>query len=350
MNNTELIDYINSQLKLGFDEVVLREKILSKGWSQSQVDEAFNQIKNLTNQSFGPKEVTQNTSGLKDATIVPEEIKGWSWAAFLMTWIWAIGNNVWIGLLTLVPTLGFIVQIMLGLKGKEWAWKNKHWESVEQFNTAQKKWVKWGIIFCVVGLLLSVLSGILMLLTVNLKKTSEESTCIEACGETVDSQVCIDGCKLGIEGTSKNRSEDFLNVENDIVKVSIFPSPTVILTQKPTLTLIPTPANLRANGPIIFEDGVSVEVGSANMVDKLLVINVVFKNTSSKVQSINLLHVQLHNKKLGTSNEGGISNTTIQPGEIRNFDLKFQVLPSPPYEIWYFTDKSEHQVLATYNP
>ena len=44
MNNTELIDYINSQLELGVGETKIRESILSKGWNQGQVDEAFSRV------------------------------------------------------------------------------------------------------------------------------------------------------------------------------------------------------------------------------------------------------------------------------------------------------------------
>jgi hypothetical protein len=193
----DLVNYINSQLKLGFDETVLREKILSKGWNQSQVDETFNQIKLLTNTSPEAKEATQNTSGMKDASTVPEEIKGWSWAAFLMTWIWAIGNHVWVGLLTLLPVVGFAMQIVLGLKGKEWAWKNKHWESVEQFNAAQKKWIKWGLIFSVIGIILMIGAFVISLLTVSPQKQLQKANCVKSCNESDNSQVCIDECVSG---------------------------------------------------------------------------------------------------------------------------------------------------------
>ena len=29
--------------------------------------------------------------------------------------------------------------IILGLKGREWAWRNKKWDSLEHFNAVQKK-------------------------------------------------------------------------------------------------------------------------------------------------------------------------------------------------------------------
>ncbi len=85
---------------------------------------------------------------------IPDGIKGWSWGAFLFNWIWAIGNRTWWGLLAIVPYLGFIMAIILGFKGREWAWKNKKWESVEHFNRVQKKWSFWGV------LLVGVIGGI----------------------------------------------------------------------------------------------------------------------------------------------------------------------------------------------
>lgn len=89
-------------------------------------------------------------SDYNDYDGIPEGVKGWSWGAFFLSWIWAIGNRTWIGLLALVPYIGFIMAIILGVKGREWAWKNKEWESVEHFNRVQKKWSFWGV-FLVVG-------------------------------------------------------------------------------------------------------------------------------------------------------------------------------------------------------
>jgi len=85
---------------------------------------------------------------------VPPGVAGWSWGAFLLNWIWAIGNQTWIGLIALIPYVGFIMAIVLGFKGREWAWKAKKWESVEEFNRVQKKWSFWGVvivatIFCI---------------------------------------------------------------------------------------------------------------------------------------------------------------------------------------------------------
>ena len=74
------------------------------------------------------------------SVVVPEGVKGWSWGAFFLNWIWAIGNKTWIGLLCLVPIVGFVMAFVLGFKGREWAWKNARWDSLEHFNRVQRLW------------------------------------------------------------------------------------------------------------------------------------------------------------------------------------------------------------------
>ncbi len=88
-----------------------------------------------------------NTSGQGTGVEIPDGIKGWSWGALTLNWIWAIGNKTWIGLFALVPYVGIIMSITLGIKGREWAWQNKRWDSVEHFQRVQRKWSLWGIVF-----------------------------------------------------------------------------------------------------------------------------------------------------------------------------------------------------------
>ena len=56
-------------------------------------------------------------------------------------------------MLAFIPYIGFIVSIVLGVKGREWAWQNKRWESVEHFNRVQRKWSLWGLVFIVIAVL-----------------------------------------------------------------------------------------------------------------------------------------------------------------------------------------------------
>jgi len=93
---------------------------------------------------------------------VPEGVKGWSWGAFLLNWIWAIGNRTWIGLLALVPYVGFLFAIWLGFKGREMAWKNGNWQSVEHFNRVQRAWSRWAVGFTLVVSVLGVVAAIVI--------------------------------------------------------------------------------------------------------------------------------------------------------------------------------------------
>ncbi len=88
----------------------------------------------------------ENTSGQGKAAVVPDEVRGWSWGAFLLNWIWGLFNRTWIALAVLLPVIGFVVWIILGLKGNEWAWRNKRWDDVEHFKRVQRKWAIAGLV------------------------------------------------------------------------------------------------------------------------------------------------------------------------------------------------------------
>ncbi len=66
--------------------------------------------------------------------------KAFNWGAFFGTWIWGLFNKsyktLWMLLLGLTPA-GLYYAIICGLKGNEWAYKNKQWESDEKFKQSQ---------------------------------------------------------------------------------------------------------------------------------------------------------------------------------------------------------------------
>ncbi len=94
---------------------------------------------------------------------LPEGVRGWCWGAFCLSWIWAIGNKTWIGLLALVPYVNVVVIIWLGFNGREMAWRNNHWDSVEHFNRVQRKWSQWGIAISLIftALVIAIIIGIM---------------------------------------------------------------------------------------------------------------------------------------------------------------------------------------------
>ncbi|MBC8453043.1 MAG: zinc ribbon domain-containing protein [Chloroflexi bacterium] len=103
---------------------------------------------------FGsPDAPAHNTSGTKGAEI-PEEIKKWNWAAFLMPAVWGLFSGVpytvvLFGAAFLPPTVQLIVMVAaslyLGAKGNELSWRGKKWRSVEHFKAFQKQWTSWAI-------------------------------------------------------------------------------------------------------------------------------------------------------------------------------------------------------------
>lgn len=111
-----------------------------------------------------------NNSGVKGAE-VPRQIKGWNWAAFLVTPIWGIFSGVPLAALMFAIYLpvfpGFLKfialmagSLYLGFRGNELAWRGKKWRSVKHFKAVQQRWLVWSIGLNLVGLvLLLMLSG-----------------------------------------------------------------------------------------------------------------------------------------------------------------------------------------------
>jgi Cytochrome oxidase complex assembly protein 1 len=104
-----------------------------------------------------PKDVNEmSTAQLPiDRQTVPPEIDRWNWGAFLLNWIWGVGNNTFVALLALIPFFGVIMFFVLGAKGSSWAWRNGRWESVEHFKRVQRLWAIWGAVIWIGAIVLS---------------------------------------------------------------------------------------------------------------------------------------------------------------------------------------------------
>jgi len=201
---------IKEWLSLGETENSIKIRLSNLGFVNTVADNLLNEVKQtllpptttLPNQNPVPLITNQNTSGMGDSSIVPAEIKGWSWGAFFWTWIWSIFNNVWIGLLCLlpIPFLAFIMSIVLGINGREWAWRNKHWDSIDQFKSTQHKWALWGLIIPIAIIIMGILSaGILV--AINPQKQIERAKCITGCQKSGDPQLCIQQCQQQLQPT-----------------------------------------------------------------------------------------------------------------------------------------------------
>lgn len=95
------------------------------------------------------------------------EIGRFNWGACTLTWIWALGNRSfdrWTFLLLILcfaPVIGPFSAVALmvysGLTGNARAWRNKRWESTDQFQKVQKRWAVVGVIQFVAALFAMVL-------------------------------------------------------------------------------------------------------------------------------------------------------------------------------------------------
>jgi hypothetical protein len=126
----------------------------------------------------GKNSAVYNSSGAGAGSFVPPEVKGWNWGGFLLTWIWGIGNNVWIALISLlgfIPWIGWLInltmRIILGIKGSEWAWQNKKWDSIDHFKRTQRTWMWWGVGVIVLEVLLAVSIVVLIISLIAIAST-----------------------------------------------------------------------------------------------------------------------------------------------------------------------------------
>jgi serine/threonine protein kinase len=147
-----------------------------------------------------------------DAQVLPTEIRGWNWGAFLLPGFWSLGNQVWIGLLSwsgLVSwTLGwFMTAGVLGAKGNEWAWKSRQWQSVKAFKQAQRGWAIGGAVaWCNLTVLL-VIAGI------HSSHPPKESTSADPSSVTIATTSNSNSRTIKLFGTTDILSEPTTNMD-----------------------------------------------------------------------------------------------------------------------------------------
>lgn len=128
--------------------------------------------------------LNENNLEYEDTEEIPYGVKKLNWGAFLWPFIWGLfnvkltrvlvivvlnllvlapvffifsglGNDpsnvpfamLSVGLMCLAPVINLIIMIVFLIKGNSWAWKDKKWESVDQFVAVQKKWTL-GVLIC----------------------------------------------------------------------------------------------------------------------------------------------------------------------------------------------------------
>lgn len=135
-----------------------------------------------------------NTSGTRGP--VPDEVKGWNWGAFFLTWVWGIGNRLWIvlgmwllcflafagvvllaedwayaiwgidvyyGKLAVIAVVWLLWRIIPAVKGNEWAWRYRKFDSIKQFTDTQRTWSRWGWIIFALNLAQALYRNVLLI-------------------------------------------------------------------------------------------------------------------------------------------------------------------------------------------
>ncbi len=93
----------------------------------------------------------------ENGTVVPNEVKGWNWGAFMFNIIWGIGNKSYLPLLCLIPLFNIVWIFVCGFKGNEWAWQKGEYTDVATFKAVQKTWNRAGLVWFVISIVLVVL-------------------------------------------------------------------------------------------------------------------------------------------------------------------------------------------------
>jgi hypothetical protein len=115
----------------------------------------------LSKKELDATTVYDERSGKGAASVLPPEVKGWNWGAAGFPVWWGMYHGVWSGLVAIVPIVGLVWWIVMGIKGSEWAWRSEPWQSVEYFKKMQRKWMPWGIaavILQIVGIVFSLMA------------------------------------------------------------------------------------------------------------------------------------------------------------------------------------------------
>lgn len=96
------------------------------------------------------------------------ETARFNWGAFFLYPLWGFANGMWWAFLiswflgwTIIPN------ILFGIMGSKWAWKNKQWRDINHFVTVQDSWKKWGIGLFLAGIFISVFAIIILMSVVS---------------------------------------------------------------------------------------------------------------------------------------------------------------------------------------
>lgn len=93
----------------------------------------------------------------ENGKMVPKEIKGWNWGAFIYNIFWGIGNKAYLPLLCLIPIFNIFWIFVVGFKGNTWAWQKGNYKDIETFKAVQATWNRAGLVQFIVSIVILVL-------------------------------------------------------------------------------------------------------------------------------------------------------------------------------------------------
>lgn len=93
----------------------------------------------------------------ENSKVVPQEVKGWNWGAFMFSILWGVGNKTYLPLLCLIPLFNVVWVFVCGFKGNEWAWEKGNYDSIETFKTVQATWNRAGLVWFILAFVLILL-------------------------------------------------------------------------------------------------------------------------------------------------------------------------------------------------
>lgn len=152
---------------------------------------------------------------------IPKELKGFNWAAFLLTFIWGIRFKAWITLLA-IPLIWFqlpfgvnwllltALQIYCGIKGNEWAYQVEWWKKATDFRNAQTKWAiaAFSVHIIIPVVLLCVLGKFLQKTPDNPILFAKNSLCA----------ISYDKINAGLSKTTFNSTSTEIQIASDFAK------------------------------------------------------------------------------------------------------------------------------------
>ncbi len=89
-------------------------------------------------------------------------IKGWSWGAFFLGFIWAFGSRLYgwgvaLIFIPFVPIANVVFWIYFSVVGRKKSWEKGKWASFDEFKERQVLLDKIGFVLFLVGVLIAVL-------------------------------------------------------------------------------------------------------------------------------------------------------------------------------------------------